>query len=408
MFDQLRGVKKEGTLRRTSMAHAREDPFYNIPDIVTKELQQIRSTVSLLEMKCTELEKKYASLQAENALLREQILKTTQLLASYPTNRDYDALKASITQVSNTLWQPTAPFINELKQQLLSELQISLQGIPLEDKAPKDGPSTVLAERIALELAPVYTKISCIEEELQGKANKRSVIATIKQRFEEIAGMVTSLQESLADVLGEKADTESVSNELLTKVDIAKLPAILSPYLKADVFNQFKQEISAEESVLSRISKMELKAVAQQQALEEVIRTSVSVAMDRLQEQIGELEILVRANTATISRACASADAAMADVRSLRSDGSEEANRTYGQILREVQSIGSRLSSVETDIIRKVDHVDFQAMQRRIQTQINAERSFSQDRHRPTIGEVRQMIAESIDTVISHRAKDDP
>lgn len=408
MFDQLRGVKKEGTLRRTSMAHAREDPFYNIPDIVIKELQQIRSTASLLEVKCTELEKKYAGLQAENALLREQILKTTQLLASYPTNRDYDALKASITQVSNTLWQPTAPFINELKQQLLSELQISLQGIPPEDKAPKGGPSTVLAERIALELAPIYTKISCIEEELQGKANKRSVIATIKQRFEEIAGMVTSLQESLADVLGEKADTESVSNELLTKVDIAKLPAILSPYLKADVFNQFRQEIAAEESVLSRISKMELKAVAQQQALEEVIRTSVSVAMDRLQEQIGELEILVRANTATISRACASADAAMADVRSLRSDGSEEANRTYGQILREVQSIGSRLSSVETDIIRKVDHVDFQAMQRRIQTQINAERSFSQDRHRPTIGEVRQMIAESIDTVISHRAKDDP
>lgn len=137
---------------------------------------------------------KYASLQAENTLLREQILKTTQLLASYPTNRDYDALKASITQVSNTLWQPTAPFINELKQQLLSELQISLQGIPPEDKAPKGGPSTVLAERIALELAPIYTKISCIEEELQGKANKRSVIATIKQRFEEIAGMVTSFR----------------------------------------------------------------------------------------------------------------------------------------------------------------------------------------------------------------------
>ncbi|EFO61467.1 Hypothetical protein GLP15_2647 [Giardia lamblia P15] len=388
------------------MAHVREDPFYNIPDIVTKELQQIRSNVSLLEVKCTEVEKKCANLQSENTLLREQLLETTQLLANYPTNRDYDALKASITQVSNNLWQPTAPFINQLKQQLLSELQASLQDFSPENRVSKGNLSVVLAEHIALELSPIYTKISSIEEALQSKANKRTVIATIKQRFEEIASMVTSLQESLADVLGEKADMESVSDALLTKVDTIKLPIILDPYLKTETFNQFKQEVSADESILSRISKIELKIVAQQQALEEVIRTSVSVAMDKLQEQIGELEVLVRANTATISRACASADAAMADVRLLRSDGIEETNKAYSQMLREIQSFSSRLSNIETDIIRKVDHLDFQAMQRRIQAQLNAERSFSQDHNRPTIGQVRQMIAESIDSVIAHRSND--
>lgn len=397
---------KKSVLSACCMAHVREDPFYNIPDIVTKELQQIRSNVSLLEVKCTEVEKKCANLQSENTLLREQLLETTQLLANYPTNRDYDALKASITQVSNNLWQPTAPFINQLKQQLLSELQASLQDFSPENRVSKGNLSVVLAEHIALELSPIYTKISSIEEALQSKANKRTVIATIKQRFEEIASMVTSLQESLADVLGEKADMESVSDALLTKVDTIKLPIILDPYLKTETFNQFKQEVSADESILSRISKIELKIVAQQQALEEVIRTSVSVAMDKLQEQIGELEVLVRANTATISRACASADAAMADVRLLRSDGIEETNKAYSQMLREIQSFSSRLSNIETDIIRKVDHLDFQAMQRRIQAQLNAERSFSQDHNRPTIGQVRQMIAESIDSVIAHRSND--
>lgn len=397
---------KKSVLSACCMTHVREDPFYNIPDIVTKELQQIRSNVSLLEVKCTEVEKKCANLQSENTLLREQLLKTTQLLANYPTNRDYDALKASITQVSNNLWQPTAPFINQLKQQLLSELQASLQDFSPENRVSKGNLSVVLAEHIALELSPIYTKISSIEEALQSKANKRTVIATIKQRFEEIASMVTSLQESLADVLGEKADMESVSDALLTKVDTIKLPIILDPYLKTETFNQFKQEVSADESILSRISKIELKIVAQQQALEEVIRTSVSVAMDKLQEQIGELEVLVRANTATISRACASADAAMADVRLLRSDGIEETNKAYSQMLREIQSFSSRLSNIETDIIRKVDHLDFQAMQRRIQAQLNAERSFSQDHNRPTIGQVRQMIAESIDSVIAHRFND--
>lgn len=389
-----------------SMAHAREDPFYNIPDIVTKELQQIRSSISLLEVKCTEVEKKCANLQSENALLREQLLKTTQLLANYPTSRDYDILKASITQVSNNLWQPTAPFINQLKQQLLSELQESLQDFSPKDRVSKGGLSVALAEQIALELSPIYTKISSIEEALQSKANKRTVIATIKQRFEEIAGMVTSLQESLADVMSEKADAESVSDALLAKVDITRLPAILDPYLKAETFNQFKQEVSADDGILSRMSKIELKIIAQQQALEETIRTSVSVVMDKLQEQISELEVLVRANTATISKACASADAAMADVKLLRSDGPEETTKTYSQILREIQSFGSRLSNIEADIIRKVDHLDFQAMQRRTQAQLNAERSLSQDHNRPTVGQVRQMIAESIDAVISHRSND--
>lgn len=391
------------------MAHAREDPFYNIPDIVTKELQHIRSNVSLLEVKCTELEKKCASLQSENALLREQLLKTTQLLASYPTSRDYDTLRASITQVLDSVWQPTAPFINQLQQQILSGLQTDLQALPPGDRAPKAAHSIVLAEQIALELSPIYAKISAIEEALQGKANKRTVIATIKQRFEEIASMVTSLQESLADVLAEKADMECVSNELLTKVDIARLPAILDPYLKVDVFNQFKQEICAEESITSRVSKIELKAVAQQQALEGIIRTSVSVAMDRLQEQIDELEILVRANTATISRACASADTAMADVRSLRSDGPEEVTRDkiYSQILREMQSFGTRLSNIEADVIRKADSVDLQAVQRRIQAQISAERSFSQDHNRPTIAQVRQMISEAIGAAVSSGDRED-
>lgn len=389
-----------------SMAHAREDPFYNIPDIVTKELQQIRSSISLLEVKCTEVEKKCANLQSENALLREQLLKTTQLLANYPTSRDYDTLKASITQVSTNLWQPMAPFINQLKQQLLSELQESLQDFSPKDRVSKGGLSVALAEQIALELSPIYAKISSIEEVLQSKANKRTVIATIKQRFEEIAGMVTSLQESLADVMSEKADAESVSDALLAKVDITRLPAILDPYLKAETFNQFKQEVSADDGILSRMSKIELKIIAQQQALEETIRTSVSVVMDKLQEQISELEVLVRANTATISKACASADAAMADVKLLRSDGPEETTKTYSQILREIQSFGSRLSNIEADIIRKVDHLDFQAMQRRTQAQLNAERSLSQDHNRPTVGQVRQMIAESIDAVISHRSND--
>lgn len=391
------------------MAHAHEDPFYNIPDIVTKELQHIRSSVSLLEAKCTELEKKYATLQSENALLREQLLKTTQQLTNYSTIGDYNALKATIMEALNNTWQPTAPFINQLQQQVLSMLHADLQALPSVGKASKDGQGIVLTEQIALELSPIYTKISAIEETLQEKANKRTVIATIKQRFEEIAAMVISLQESLIDILSEKADVESVSNELLTKVDIAKLPTILEPYLKADVFNKFRQELCAEESIISRISKIELKSVAQQQTLEENIRTSISIAMDRLQEQINELEILVRANTATISRACASADTAMADVRSLRSDGTEDVSRDkiYTQMFREIQSFGSRLSNIEADVIRKADSVDLQTVQRRIQAQINAERSFSQDHNRPTIAQVRHMITEAISAIVYNEEQED-
>lgn len=437
-----------------------EDNYYNIPEVVTNDIRDVRRTITTLEMKLNDMDNRYTGLQAENEALRQQLLKLTQLIATYPTRRDVDRLEASIRTVQESMWHPSGSFINELKQTLTSA-EPGILGPPHRTEADIATIHPLVVEQVALEMSKVNNDIHKIYDELEQRATKRSVVATIKQRFDELTDAIDLLKCSISKVLREKADVNSVNDLLKQKADANLVVEALGGYVKHHDYDGFVSDVrkalsilsssvetgdgltspsggaenselrltgihvpvlgglsnastrlklrkyddmfeafaSFRESVSDKLSKLSLQVVAQSQAVDMKTKQLVTLQIEGVLQRLEDLAVAVKANTVSISKFAANSETAITIANSLKDAEIGDVSGALAPICREVSRITARLNSLESSLGRKADSSDFTSFRDRLDSKFfsaNYSLNFSD---RPTLGQVRQMIADSLSSV---------
>ncbi|TNJ29456.1 hypothetical protein GMRT_10251 [Giardia muris] len=359
------------------MSRPADDPFFNVPEVVADEILSLRATVSALEVRCGSFEEACSDIRISLDRLRTQLLQATQLLGNYPTRREFEALRTTLTAHGTEL-----PNIGPIVEAVIRAMG---QSPPIiEEEVIR----TMVAERVLLELEPLKAEIREIHNELEQKATKRSVTATLKARFDEVATLVSELQANLTTVLAEKADIDVIDNVLRTKVDIDKLDVLLKDFVVGKRFDKLLRsheqlasntnDLDAHIRELAREREMELATLKEelraefsqaqttqlfvQQDVSSQIRVAVQTASEDLGARINDLEVLVRANSATLSKVSALADAASDDARRTR-EASLSAPRAKA-LQDRVGDLERRLNSLESDLLRKANAAELSSLQR--------------------------------------------
>lgn len=346
------------------------DPWYNIPEIVAGDIRDLKAAARLSQARIAALERQEASLRAENAMLREQLTGVARILATYPTARQFEALRAELASVRSEIWRPTTEFVSAISDRVLEALaregddtggaggeepgdaaQPAQRRSALAAAMASQAAAGALArprlsapqlqamveEQVALEASRFNGKLAELQSQLDDKADKAGVAAALSQRLDEIYAFVEKLKDGVREVLLQKADVSEVNRVLEKKADsrlvsealgryalaatveeqVAQLEGRMGELAEQEAFGRLARQAAAPRSSRSRQAGGGVEEGGHQSAELKNLQQAVSSLAEDTQARLSKLELsVVAASQAAEERARRAAEACLAQFRS--------------------------------------------------------------------------------------------